>query len=103
MSAFQASLVAALVGIAVIHTYSRLGGALATAAWCVAAAVYGWQEFSARDGGLVFVGVATPQWLYFVSLAGVFVFHAVVAVRGLTRRVAGPAAPEPPPKTPAAS
>jgi hypothetical protein len=97
VSAFQASLIAALVGIAVIHTYSRLGGALATAGWCVAAAVYGWHEFSTREGGLVFVGVATPQWLYFVSVAGVFVFHAVMAIRGLTRKVAGPAAPKAPP------
>ena len=100
MSAFQGGLLAALVGIAAVHTYSRLGGALATAAWCVAAAVYGWQEFATRVDGLVFAGVQTPKWLYFASLGGVFLFHSIMAVRALTRRVAGPAAPEPSSTTP---
>jgi hypothetical protein len=95
----QGLLIAALVGIAVIHTRSRIGGSLSTASWCVAAALYGWQQFAGRDGGLVFLGVQTPRWLYFSALAGVFAYNVAIAVRGLTRRVAAPAskATSPPP------
>ncbi len=87
----QGILMAALVLIAVIHTRSRIGGALSTAVWCIAAAVYGWQQFAGRGSGLVFLNIETPKWLYFSALGGVFVYNVAIAVRALTRRVAAPA------------
>jgi hypothetical protein len=95
VSTFQALLIAALLGIAVVHTRSRIGGALATMGWCIAAAVYGGQEFAHRDGGLVFLGVQTPKWLFFFAMAAVGLYNLVIAVRGLTRRVAGSASSSP--------
>jgi hypothetical protein len=86
----QGLLIAALVVVAVIHTRSRIGGALSTAGWCVAAAVYGWGEFAGRDGGLVFLGVQTPRWLFFSAMTGVFVYNVAIAARALTRKVASP-------------
>ena len=86
----QGLLIVALVLIAIIHTRSRIGGALSTAGWCIGAAVYGWGEFAGRDGGLVFLNVQTPKWLFFSALAGVFVYNVVIAARALTRKVAAP-------------
>ena len=86
----QGVLIAALVVIALVHTRSRIGGALSTAAWCLGAAVYGWNEFAGRDGGLVFLNVQTPKWLFFSALAGVFVYNVAIAGRALTRKVAAP-------------
>ncbi len=89
----QGLLIAALVVIALVHTRSRIGGSLSTAAWCVAAAFYGWNEFAGREGGLVFLTIPTPKWLFFSAVGGVFAYNVVIAVRGLTRRVAAPASP----------
>ena len=51
MSAVQALMIAALFGVAVLHVKSRIGGALATAGWCVAAAIFGGWELAQREGG----------------------------------------------------
>jgi len=87
----QGLLIAALVVVALVHTRSRIGGSLLTASWCVAAAFFGWHEFAGRDGGLVFLTIQTPKWVFFSAVGGVFAYNVVVAVRGLTRRVAAPA------------
>jgi len=86
----QGLLIAALVVIALIHTRSRIGGALSTAGWCAGAAVYGWNQFAGRDGGLVFLNVQTPKWLFFSAVTGVFVYNVVIASRALRRKVAAP-------------
>ncbi len=77
------ALLAGLVAVAVIHAASRIGGALATAAWCAAALVYGAFAFAARDGGLVFLGIPTPTWTYFVVVTGVGIAQIVVVVRAM--------------------
>ena len=74
-----------LVLVAVLHTTSRVGGALATVGWCVAASVFGYQAFG--DGpGLVFVGIQTPPWIFFIAMAGVGIYNLVIVVRALRRR-----------------
>jgi hypothetical protein len=110
VDATQASLIVALVVIAVVHTRTRIGGALLTAGWCLAATHYGWQQFQGRDTGLAFAGMSTPQWVFYGAMVGVFAYNVVVAVRGLTRKVASrmpmrsPSSPSPtsPPSTPPA-
>lgn len=77
------ALLAGLVAVAVIHAASRIGGALATAAWCAAALVYGAFAFGARDGGLIFLGIPTPPWTYFVVVTGVGIAQVVVVVRAM--------------------
>ena len=89
------AMMAALVVVAVIHTQSRIGGALATIGWCVAAAVFGAVEFQDRADGLVFVGVHTPKWLYFVAMAGVAAFNVGIVVKALSRRVTPKQTPPP--------
>jgi hypothetical protein len=86
----QGLLIASLVVLAVIHTRSRIGGALSTAGWCLAATAFGWQQFAGQAGGLVFLNVQTPKWLFFSAMTGVFVYNIVIAARALTRKVAAP-------------
>ncbi len=97
MSTGQALLVAALVACAVVHTKSRIGGALATAGWCAAALVYGWFEIAARGKGVVFLEIQTPRWVYFAVVGGVLVWNVAVVVRAFSRRVAGRGTTPPPP------
>jgi hypothetical protein len=91
----QGLLIATLVVIALIHTRSRIGGALSTAGWCVAATAYGWGQLASRDGGLVFLNVHTPKWVFFSAMAGVFVYNIAIAARALTRKVAAPSSTTP--------
>lgn len=98
MTLAQGLLIAALVAVAVIQSATRLGGALATIAWCVAAGVFGFFAFQERDDGLEFLGVQTPQWLYFVCLTAVALYNVWIIVRALRRvRVAAPPPPGEPP------
>lgn len=91
---------AALLVCAVVHTQSRIGGALATSVWCAAALVYGWFEIERRGRGVVFLEIQMPWWVYFVVVGGVLVFNLGVVVRALSRRVM--ARPAPAPVSPAA-
>ena len=95
-------MIAALLAVAVIHMKSRIGGALATAGWCVAAAIFGAWALSQREDGVVFLGIQTPKWIYFVVIGGVFLYHIGVVARALTRRVAPKTAPPPLTDAPAA-
>ncbi len=83
MTVFQALLMVGLVLIAVLHTMSRVGGALATVVWCIAAAVFGAQQFAGVDSamGLNFAGIQTPQWIFFTAMASVGVYNLAVIAR----------------------
>ncbi len=88
MNLAQGLLVAALVVVALTHTMSRVGGALATMVWCVAAVVFGVAEFDIRGHGLIFLGIQTPPWLFFAAMVGVFGYNGAIvwrAVRGRRR------------------
>lgn len=84
------AMMALLVVVAVIHTQSRIGGALATIGWCVAAFVFGWFELEKRANGVVFLEVQTPKWVYFVVVGSVMVWNFLVVGKALSRRVTGP-------------
>lgn len=86
MSLFQGLLIVGLVFIAVLYTMSRVGGALATVAWCVAACIFGFQAFGADGPGLVFVGIQTPRWIFYTAMVGVGLYNLVTVVRALRRR-----------------
>ena len=87
MTTPQALLIASLVLVAVIHTKSRLGGALATAGWCVAAVVFGAFALAQRDDGLVFLNVQTPKWVFYAVIFAIFCYNLFIVVRALSRRV----------------
>jgi len=86
VSLFQGLLIVGLVLIAVIHTMSRVGGALATVAWCVAATIFGVQAFGDDGPGLVFVGIQTPRWIFYTAMAAVGLYNLAVLVRALRRK-----------------
>lgn len=86
MSPAQSALIAALVLVAVTHTMSRVGGALATIGWCVAALVYGVLEFSERGHGLVFLGIQTPPWLFVGAMIGVAAYNGAIVYRAVRGR-----------------
>lgn len=87
MSVFQAVLIAGLVLIAVLHTMSRAGGALATVAWCVGATVYGAQNFGPDPAlGHKFIGIQTPQWVFYVAMIGVALYNIAIIIKALRRR-----------------
>ncbi len=93
MSVFQSALIAGLVLIAVLHTVSRAGGALATVAWCAAATVFGAQTFGPDPAvGHTFIGIQTPQWVYFVAMAGVALYNIAIVLKAWRRRVPKPKA-----------
>ncbi len=80
-------MIAALIAVAVIHVKSRIGGALATAGWCVGAAVFGAWALAQRDDGVVFLGIQTPKWVFYAVIGGVFMYNIAVVARALSRRV----------------
>jgi hypothetical protein len=84
----QAVMIAALLAVAVIHVKSRIGGALATAGWCVAAAIFGAWALGQREDGVIFLGIQTPKWVYYAVIGSVFLYQCAVVGRALTRRVA---------------
>lgn len=85
MEPAQLALLLSLLGVALIHTRSRIAGAMAASAWCLAACAWGVVAF--RDHGpLLFLGVAAPPWVYFVFCGGLFVFNAGVLAKALRRR-----------------
>jgi len=86
VSLAQGALIAGLVLVAVTHTMSRVGGALATIGWCAAALVYGAVEFDVRGDGLVFLGVQTPKWVFFGAMIGVALYNLAIVVRALRRK-----------------
>lgn len=83
MSLSQGLLIAGLVLIAVLHTVNRVGGALATIAWCAAATVFGVQQFEGRpmSEGLVFIGITTPQWIFFTAMAAVALYNIAIVLK----------------------
>jgi len=83
-----AALLASLCVVALVHTKSRIAGAIAAAAWCVGACAYGVVAFRTH-GPLLFVGIAAPPWVYFAFLGGVFAFNAAVVAGALRRRRRG--------------
>lgn len=100
MSLGQGLLIAGLVLVAVTQSMSRVGGALATVAWCVAAGVFGAFAFAERDDGLVFLGIQTPKWIFFAALGCVAIYNIALVVRAMRRSKAiTPAPPPPPPLT----
>ncbi len=87
MSLFQGALIAGLVLIAVLHTMSRAGGALATVAWCASATVFGVQNFGPDPAvGHTFIGIQTPQWVFYVAMAGVALYNIAIVIKALRRR-----------------
>lgn|GEM_PF-1121658 len=94
MSLAQGCLIVALVLVAVTHTMSRIGGALATIGWCVAALIFGVVTFQETGTGLVFMGIQTPGWLYVLAMLSVAAYNLAIVARGLRRRRR-----EPPPPT----
>ncbi len=80
-----AALLASLCLVALIHTKSRIAGAIAAATWCVGACAYGVVAFRTR-GSLLFVGIAAPPWVYFAFVGGLFAFNAGVVAGALRRR-----------------
>lgn len=95
MSLAQGCLIVALVLVAVTHTMSRIGGALATIGWCVAALIFGVVTFRETGTGLVFMGIQTPGWLYVLAMISVAAYNVAIVARGLRRRRREP----PPPPT----
>ena len=75
MSLAQGCLIVALVLVAVTHTMSRIGGALATIGWCVAALIFGVVTFRETGTGLVFMGIQTPGWLYVLAMISVAAYN----------------------------
>jgi hypothetical protein len=90
VSPAQSALLAALVLVAVTHTMSRVGGALATIGWCVAALVYGVVEFVERGQGLVFLGIQTPPWVFIAAMIGVASYNGAIVYRAVRRRPRSP-------------
>lgn len=86
MSPAQSALLAALVLVAVTHTMSRVGGALATIGWCVAALIYGVVEFAERGHGLVFLGIQTPPWVFIAAMIGVAAYNGAIVYRAVRGR-----------------
>lgn len=80
-----AALLVSLGVVALVHTKSRIAGAIAAAAWCVGACAYGVVAFRTH-GPLLFIGIASPPWVYFAFLGGVFAFNAGVVAGALRRR-----------------
>ena len=80
-------MIAALFAVAVIYVKSRIGGALATAGWCVAAAIFGAWALGQREDGVIFLGIQTPKWVYYAVIGSVFLYHCSILVRAFTRRV----------------
>lgn len=93
-------MMALLVVVAVIHTQSRIGGALATVGWCVAAFVFGYLELAKRPDGVVFLEVQTPKWVFFVVVGGVAAWNCLIVGKALSRRVMGSKTPTPSTSTP---
>jgi hypothetical protein len=89
MSWAQGILMAALVVVAITHTISRIGGALATIGWSVAALLFGVWTFQQTGRGLMFAGVETPPWMYVATMLGVAVYNAALVVKALRRRRTG--------------
>lgn len=93
MDPAQVALLASLLGVALIHTRSRIAGAFAAATWCVAACA--WAVFAFRaHGPLLFLGIAAPPWVYFTFLGGLFAFNAGVVAKALRRRGRDRSAPD---------
>ncbi|MCC7072590.1 MAG: hypothetical protein IT383_14775 [Deltaproteobacteria bacterium] len=80
-----AALLASLIVVALVHTKSRIAGAIAATLWCVGACAYGVIAFRTH-GPLVFVGIGAPAWVYFAFLGGLFAFNAGVVLKALRRR-----------------
>jgi len=79
-------LLVGLIGVALLHTRSRIAGAFGACAWCVGAAAFGAFYFAQGRDPLVFLGLQSPPWLYFAFMAGLFTFNAGVIARALRRR-----------------
>lgn len=85
MQPAQLALLISLLGVALVHTRSRIAGAMAAAVWCVAACAWGVVAFR-EHGPLLFLGVAAPPWVYFAFCGGLFAFNAGVLAKALRRR-----------------
>lgn len=85
MDPAQIALLASLLVVALVHTKSRIAGALAASLWCVGACAYGVAAFRTH-GPLLFLGIASPPWVYFTFLGGLFAFNAGVVAKALRRR-----------------
>ena len=93
----QGILMAALVVVAITHTMSRIGGALATIGWSVATLIFGVWTFQQTGKGLTFVGIETPPWIYVATMLGVAAYNGALVVKALRRRRLEPSPPEPGP------
>lgn len=91
MSLPLAALFAGLVIIALVHTRSRLLGSITAATWCVGALAFGAVEFQGRSG-LVFLGVATKPWVFYLFISALLFFNCAVIVRMRRLQTAGSAA-----------
>ena len=85
MDPAQLALLVSVLVVALVHTKSRIAGALAASVWCVGACAYGIIAFRTR-GPLLFLGIAAPPWVYFTFLGGLFAFNAGVVAKALRRR-----------------
>lgn len=102
MSPAQGALIAALVLVAVTHTMSRVGGALATMGWCAAALIFGVVTFQKTGVGLVLLGIQTPPWVYAAAMIAVAGYNGAVVFRAVRGRKRSSSSPSPP-STPSAS
>jgi hypothetical protein len=85
MSTALWALLGSLVGVAIIHTRTRLGGAFAAIVWTSCALVFGVQHFEVGER-ISFLRVATPPWLYVVALLGLIGFNVAVIARIARKR-----------------
>ena len=85
MSAALWALLGSLLGVAVIHTRTRLGGAFAAVVWSACALVFGVQHFENGER-ISFLRVATPPWLFVVAMIGLIGFNVAVIARIARKR-----------------
>lgn len=90
----QIGLLMGLLAVAVIHTRSRIAGAMAATLWVFAALVWAVLRFQ-QQPTLRFLGIAVPPWIFYGSFAGLFVFNVAVIARAFRRRRAGLSASAP--------
>lgn len=83
----QLGLLLGLIAVAVVHTRSRLAGAVFAAVWVAVALAWGIAQFRMR-ASVHFLGIDLPPWIFYGFFTGLLVFNVAVIVRALRRRPA---------------
>jgi hypothetical protein len=79
-------LIVGVVLMAVVHTASRVGGAMLGAVWAVGVAVLGLVSMSGGNHTIEFLRIQFPLWLHFVIAGCLFVWHTSFVARAWRRR-----------------